>query len=261
MDILSNITNLAKDLSLGVRKRPLYFLIGLLNVFIFHYAIWRLWFFLYDSAGRNEASPIIGILINSLLLIFFSIPHSYFLTTRFKKWLFQYIPQDSFGVFYSLHASVGIILMDRYWVSFGGDFYHIEGPLRMISQVLFALSWVFMGWAMISTGPLRQSGIEQWLLGLQNKTIKLDIKKDGAYALCRHPIYASFLAMIWTTPNMSIGHLFLSISWTIYIIYGAGLKEKRLMKNKGYHSYAMTTPSFPFLPTSIDQVFLKLWRV
>ena len=202
-----------------------------------------------------------AILINSALVLFFSIPHSYFLTSGFKKWLFRHIPTDAFGVFYSLHASLGIILMDRYWVSFGENFYEITGPMLHVFQVLYGASWLFMGWAMLSTGPLRQSGIEQWLLGLQGRAMKFDIKKDGAYALCRHPIYASFLAMIWTTPHMSLGHLFLSISWSVYIIYGAGLKEKRLMKNKGYQSYALKTPSFPFIPTTIENLFLKLWRV
>ncbi len=244
----------------GAKSRPLYFLIGMINVIIFHIAIIRLWFFLYDSSGRNEGPLLHALIINSLLVLFFSVPHSYFLTGRFKKWLFRYIPTDSFGVFYSLHASIAILLMDRYWVSMGGDFYHAQGVATSLFQVLYGASWLFMGWAMWSTGPFRQSGIEQWVLGLKGRVIKLDLKKDGAYALCRHPIYASFLAMIWTTPNMSYGHLFLSLSWSFYIIYGAGLKEKRLMRNRAYLDYASKIPSFPFLPQFAERMILKLWR-
>ncbi len=244
----------------GAKKRPLYALIGLINIVVFHYAILRLWFFLYDSTGRNQAPLTQGILINIGLILFFSIPHSVFLSSKFKKWLFRYIPSDSFGVFYSLHASLGIILMDLFWVDLGGDFYHADGYAAMIFNILYALSWLFMGWAMWSTGPFRQSGIEQWLLGLRGRVLKLELRKDGAYALCRHPIYASFLAMIWTTPHMSYGHLLLSLSWSFYIIYGAGLKEKRLMRNQLYAQYAAHTPSFPFFPHIAEKTLLKLWR-
>ena len=108
-----------------------------------------------------------------------------------------------------------------------------------------------MFWSMVETGLFRQSGIEEWWRALTHKKMKQGLLKNGPYQICRHPIYASFLGMIWFTPNMSLDRLFLAISWSVYIFIGAYLKEKRLMKNKGYRDYAATVPAFPLMPVSI----------
>lgn len=244
-------------------RKPSFIAIGLFNIVLFHYAIFRLFMFLYDSSERNYvSSPLLAMIINISLLVFFSWPHSFLLDTHIKKKILKVIPVPLYSTLYSIHACVGIVLMDQYWVDLGKNLYIIDGPLKAVFQVAYALSWIFMFWAMLSTGLFRQSGIEEWFKHLQGKKMKYSIATHGAYGLCRHPIYAAFIAMMWTTPNMTYDHLLLSLGWTFYIFWGAGQKEKRLMRNKGYKQYSENVTSFPFIGKYIDELFLKyLWRI
>ena len=152
--------------------------------------------------------------------------------------------------------------MDEYWAQMGGAFYILEGSLAQFLNVLYGLSWLFMLWAMISTGLFRQSGIEEWYLHLKGRKIRYSLATNGAYGLCRHPIYAAFIAMIWTTPNMTYDHMFLTVGWTSYILWGAGQKEKRLCRNRGYKEYSQQVAAFPFIGRLGDKFFTNyLWRL
>ncbi len=244
-------------------NKPSFIAVGIINIILFHYAIFRLFMFLYDSSGRQTFDSLpVGLLINTLLILFFSVPHSLLLNSKIKTSFLKLIPNSLYSTFYSLHSCLAIVLIDSYWVDFGGSLYNLTGSQEMIFNVLYVLSWLFMFWAMVSTGLFRQSGIEEWYLSLHGKKMKYSLAKHGAYTLCRHPIYAAFIAMIWTTPHMTYDHLYLTSAWSIYILWGAGQKEKRLMKNRNYRSYAAQVPAFPFIGKVADNFFTSiLWRI
>lgn len=239
-----------KDL---LEKRPFFVLLGVSNFFLFHYSIYRLWFFLYDTRGRVQSESLgQSILVNTLLILFFTVPHSLLLQSKIKTKILKIIPSALYGTFYSIHACLAIDLLDNYWIQMRESFFVLSSELKLITQIFYASSWLFMLYAMISTGLFRQSGIEQWWKALKGEKYKPTLSMDGAYSFCRHPIYAAFLGMIWFSPFMNVGHLYLSISWTVYILVGMRLKEKRLMRNKKYQNYAKQVPAFPLLPKLID---------
>ncbi len=150
--------------------------------------------------------------------------------------------------------------MDNYWVDMRPNLLPLPQWAQLIVMALYVLSWLFMFWSMFATGLFRQSGIEQWWLGLRGKQIKHELLQSGPYKLCRHPIYASFLGMIWFTPNMSIDRLYLSLFWSAYILLGASLKERRLRRNKKYQNYSQKVPAFPFVPKKWDNFLTyKIW--
>tara|TARA_R110002072_G_scaffold534_6_gene3944 strand:+ start:122172 stop:122891 length:720 start_codon:yes stop_codon:yes gene_type:complete len=236
-------------------------MIGLINIALFHYAIFRLWFFLNDSSGRLQSDSLVFTLaIDALLLAFFSLPHSFLLDSKVKVKLLRYIPKSLYSTIYSLHACLGIILMDSFWVSFGPSLIDFSVGGELLISAFYWISWIGMFWSMVATGLFRQSGIEEWWLTLKGKKIKNNLLHNGPYQICRHPIYASFLGMIWFSSHVSIDRLFLAFAWTAYIFIGASLKERRLLRNKKYKEYSESTPAFPFLPKSIDQFFMtKVW--
>ena len=49
----------------------------------------------------------------------------------------------------------------------------------------------------------------------------------------RHPIYLGFLIALWATPDMTLGHLVLSIGLSIYLFIGAGYEERDLVGEFG----------------------------
>jgi len=242
--------------------KPVYLLIGIINIIIFHYSIIRLFIFLYQTPQVIGKADFLGALfVDTLLLLFFCIPHSLLLHAKAKQLFYQYIPKSLYPTIYSLHASIGIILMEKYWMSFGMDFYSLSGSAKLVMNGCYIFAWIFMFWSMWTTGLFSQNGIKEWWLGLRGKNLKGTLLTHGAYGLCRHPIYASFMAMIWFTPNMTYDHLFLSIAWTAYILIGAAFKERRLSRNKLYQKYSHEVPAFPFIPLSWDAFFTrKIWR-
>ncbi|MCF8060764.1 MAG: hypothetical protein K9K67_15785 [Bacteriovoracaceae bacterium] len=248
-------------------KKYNFILIGIINILLFHFAILRLFFFLYDSSGRQTYSSLgLTLLVDVGLILFFCAPHSFLLSSGIKTKLLKSIPGPLYATFYSLHACLGIILLDKYWGNFGVEYYRYEFSFEysraMLIQLPYVLSWVFMFWAMLSTGLFKQSGIEEWYKSLKGIGFKNRLVSGGAYSICRHPIYAAFLAMIWTAPNMTGDHLLLSFSWSFYIFWGAGQKERRLMRNKNYQRYATEVTAFPFVGQFVDNFISRtLWRI
>lgn len=243
--------------------RPTFICFGIINIIIFHYAIYRLFMFLYFSSDRLTLDSLpLSLLVNTLLITFFTVPHTLLLHSKVKTKIINYIPKALYSTFYSLHSCIAIILMDLYWADLGGSLYIITGHYKYFFNVLYVLSWLFMLWSMISTGIFRQSGIEEWYLAIKDKMFKKNLSQSGAYSICRHPIYSAFLAMLWTTPNMTYDHLYLTLFWSVYIVWGAGNKERRLIKNNQYKSYAEVTTAFPFIGKNID-IFVKkiVWRI
>jgi protein-S-isoprenylcysteine O-methyltransferase Ste14 len=57
--------------------------------------------------------------------------------------------------------------------------------------------------------------------------------------MVRHPIYVGTLVAIWATPAMSVGHLIFALVATVYILFGAMLEERDLVRIFGepYRSY------------------------
>ncbi len=69
----------------------------------------------------------------------------------------------------------------------------------------------------------------------------------GAYRWLRHPVYLSFLGLIWFTPHMTLDHVILTALWTIYIFLGSYFKDRRLAQMIGadYLEYQSRVPGYP----------------
>ena len=69
----------------------------------------------------------------------------------------------------------------------------------------------------------------------------------GVYRWMRHPVYLSFLGLIWFTPRMTADHAMLTGVWTVYIFVGSCLKDRRMTFYLGdtYREYASRVSGFP----------------
>jgi protein-S-isoprenylcysteine O-methyltransferase Ste14 len=111
--------------------------------------------------------------------------------------------------------------------------------LSLIFQVL-AIIALFIG--------LRQTGIFAFL-GLSQAFLPGDITPphfvtDGLYRYVRHPLYTAGLVLIWLLPVLTWNLLALNIGFTVYILIGAQIEERKLLREFGdsYAKYRSRTP-------------------
>jgi protein-S-isoprenylcysteine O-methyltransferase Ste14 len=72
---------------------------------------------------------------------------------------------------------------------------------------------------------------------------------DGVYRYSRHPIYASSIGLLWAR-NLQDRDVVINAVFTVYLIVGAFIEERRLVREYGdaYHAYRRRTSMFvPFM--------------
>lgn len=91
-----------------------------------------------------------------------------------------------------------------------------------------------------------RSTIEMWHANGLAHTV---IVTTGAFRSMRHPVYMSFLGLIWFTPVMTLDHAILTAVWTLYIYAGSYFKDRRLMQFIGspYYEYGRRISGFPLI--------------
>lgn len=233
-----------------ISGRKAIVLFGVLNLALFLVAISWLYFFLFEEQVVLD----LGLswpwrfCLDILLLSAMSLPHSFLLDSKWRLKGQKVVPAQIYITLYSLHASVSLILLFWLWQPLGGEIYRLEGVARYLMIALNALSWLYMGHALYSTGALKHNGVEQWFNYLKGKTTRHEIPYDKAYRHCRHPIFLAFFLMIWLVPQMSLGRLVIAIYWSVYLVYGTLRKEEKLLRNSRYAHYVRAVPPYPLFP-------------
>jgi protein-S-isoprenylcysteine O-methyltransferase Ste14 len=112
-------------------------------------------------------------------------------------------------------------------------------------------SWIALLYSISLTGLGYQTGWTQWLHWYRGQRLpRRPFQAAGAYHLLRHPVYLSFLGLIWFTPVMTLDHAVLTGVWTVYIFAGSVLKDRRLLHYLGpsYADYMRRVPGYPGMP-------------
>jgi len=77
-------------------------------------------------------------------------------------------------------------------------------------------------------------GLRQVWLAAQSKDYSyIPFRIRGIYRLCRHPLMLGFLIAFWSTPTMTVGHLFFALMTTGYIFFGVSMEERDLISHFG----------------------------
>lgn len=118
-------------------------------------------------------------------------------------------------------------------------------------QAAFIASWIALLYSLSLTGLGYQTGWTPFLYWLRGQPLPLrDFVPRGAYHFLRHPIYLSFLGLVWLTPQMTLDHVVLTGIWTVYIFFGSYLKDCRLTHYLGdsYRAYKARVAGYPLMP-------------
>jgi len=203
------------------------------------------------STGAGE-SIAIRLLIDAVLLGLFAVQHSVMARQWFKqRWTRAVAPMLERST-YVLLASLTLALLFWQWRPLGlarvaWDVQNQTG--RLVLEALFWLGWLTV---LVSTFLIDHFGLfglkQAWCYMKGGQLEPPEFKTPGLYRGVRHPIYLGFIIAFWSTPRMSIGHLFFAGMTTAYILLAIQFEERDLIRSHGeeYETYrkqvSMLTP-------------------
>ncbi|CAN5820752.1 MAG: isoprenylcysteine carboxylmethyltransferase family protein [Pyrinomonadaceae bacterium] len=194
------------------------------------------------SIDSGPAVPLVeALLIDTLLLSLFAIQHSVMARQWFKRAWTKIIPQPMERSTYVLLASLVLSLLFWQWRPMREVIWDVQNPTGQI--VLQGLFWMGWGGVLFSTylvDHFSLFGLKQVYLNLKGLPDEpTPFKTPALYKVVRHPLYLGFIIAFWSTPRMTLGHLFFAAVCTAYILLAIQFEERDLIEFYGdsYRKY------------------------
>jgi protein-S-isoprenylcysteine O-methyltransferase Ste14 len=218
---------------------------------LFAVTVYYLFFFLKGPDAPPAATSPRAAPIDGLLALQFAVFHSALLLPSVRARLTRFIPSPAYGVFFCFSTCVSLLTAIACWQPWGGAVWNLTGPAGALVEAAFYASWAAMFYSLYYSGFGYQTGWTTWRPWSQGRKVPLrEFRPRGPFSFLRHPVYFSFLGLIWFTPCMTLDRVVLTAVWTIYIFYGSYLKDRRLLHYVGdrYRMYQSQVPGYPGLP-------------
>ena len=229
------------------RQRWIGMTIGFGTQILFLYTVWQLLSFLKPGPRVEQESSQIG---NLLLSLQFCIVHSWLLFPSTRRWLTQYLASEFYGCLFCVATCLGLLAMFVGWQTSPIIIWNLVGPAAIVLETGFYAAWIGLFYSLALTGLGYQTGWTPFWFWLRRQPIpKRTFEPRGAYLVLRHPVYLSFLGLIWFTPRMTLDHAVLTSAWTMYILIGSYLKDERLAFYYGreYRRYQERVSGYPLI--------------
>ncbi len=222
---------------------------GFSTQILFLVTVWFLFWFLRDGAINERHGN--WWLCDSGLAVFFAVAHSVMLVPASRRYLSRWIPSAFYDSAFCVVTCLSLLLLFFAWRTSETTLWHVTGWTESAIRVGFYACWGALFYSLSLTGMGYQNGWTPFYYWIRRQTPpRREFKPRGAYKLIRHPVYLSFLGLVWLTPRMTLDHAALTAIWTAYIFYGSFLKDRRLERFVGerYKQYETKVPGFPLVP-------------
>ena len=223
------------------------FLFGASTQLFFTWTAVQLFLFLrYGGHLTQSFSPMWDV----CAAVFFALPHSILLLPAVNKRLRRSLPSELLGCVHCIATCVSLLVLFAMWTTSSHSIWNLEGAAKTAVLICFYGSWISLFYSIYLTGMGYQTGLLPWLCWMRG--VKPPIRKfepKSLFRWMRHPVYLSFLGLVWFTPNMTLDHAILTFVWTVYIYVGSYLKDKRLEHFIGqpYREYSRHVAGFPII--------------
>lgn len=186
-------------------------------------------------------APILAVLINLSLVLFFGLAHSVMARAGFKRIWTQVVPAAAERSTYVLIASAQLALLAWQWRPIAVPVWTTTGALSVSVRALQVCGWTI---ALISTYLIDHFELFGLRQAFASGTPEPRLRTPLLYGWVRHPLYFGMLLAFWSAPSMSAGHLLFSTLFTLYIIIGARHEERDLVRRFGddYRRYQAAVP-------------------
>jgi len=211
-------------------------------------------FFVPNSVDVGPVAPLAQALaIDVLLIALFGVQHTIMARTGFKLWVTKIIPQPAERSTFVLFATSVLALLMVLWKPIPTVLWDVSGSAWGNALIgISLLGWAILLWSTFLINHFDLFGLRQVVLCFQRKDyepVKFDV--PVLYRYVRHPMYVGLFIALWATPTMTVGHLVLAGSMTIYTLIGIRFEERSLETALGedYRKYqrqvSMIIPRLP----------------
>ncbi|MCB9846297.1 MAG: isoprenylcysteine carboxylmethyltransferase family protein [Phycisphaeraceae bacterium] len=188
------------------------------------------------SIDSGTPGPLIpSLLINGALLLAFVVQHTIMARPAFKRWWTRIVPRSMERSIFVLLASSILLLMYWQWRPLPEVVWHTTHPALVWGlSLLSLLGYGIVLYSSFLINHFDLFGLRQVWLALRARTYgPVGFRLTGIYKLVRHPLMLGFLIAFWSTPTMTVGHLFFAIMTTAYIFFGTHVEERDLVAEHG----------------------------
>lgn len=201
------------------------------------------------SIDSGEAGNVyLAMLANAGLIMLFGLQHSIMARPAFKKRLVRFIPKAAERSTFMLATAMVTFAMCLLWQPMPEVIWQAEYGVTYNVLLGIGLSgWAIVFYATFLINHFDLFGLRQvWLYFIGKEYSQLPFKLNSLYRYIRHPIMTGVLIGIWFTPVMTVGHLFMALIMTAYILVGVYHEEKDLINEFGekYLGYVRSTGKF-----------------
>jgi protein-S-isoprenylcysteine O-methyltransferase Ste14 len=186
-----------------------------------------------------------ALLIDVGLLTLFAVQHSVMARPAFKRLLTRVVPAAIERSTYVLASSLALILMFWQWRPLGGVVWDVQNEVgRAVLYFGFAFGWGLVLVATFVINHFDLFGLRQvWrhLLGQPQSEVRF--VTPFLYRIVRHPLYVGWMFAFWSTPTMTVTHLFFAAVTTGYILIAVQFEERDLARlHPEYTEYRKQVP-------------------
>ena len=192
-----------------------------------------------------EVSAKGALIIDTGLSLLFFIQHSLMIRKSFRRMVVRIIPEAYYSAIYAIVSGLALIIVILFWQKTDTSFADANGILYWVLRLLFLAAVGGFHWGVSALGyfdPFGRRSIKKHLHSTKSKSMPFTVK--GPYRWIRHPLYFFTLIMIWTYPHLTADRLLFNVLWTIWLIVGAILEERDLVREFGneYREYQVKVP-------------------
>ena len=198
-----------------------------------------------DSGDAGGWGAFLG---DILLLIAFTVPHSIMARPWFKTWWARWVPIPLERSTYILVSGLSTFALVFLWQPITSPVWQIDvPPARNSLWILYALGWLTIVLATFNTDHFGFFGLRQvWQAVAARVPQSPSLSARWLYALVRHPIYLGWFLVLWSSPEMTVGHLLFAGGMSVYIVVVTPIEEADLVAELGddYRAYRRRVPRF-----------------
>lgn len=194
------------------------------------------WPLFSDWAGRLIFSPAWTAAWDASLILLFGAIHTGLAQAGPRR----HLPRPA----YVIVTGVSLFLVMGFWQPTGIVLWSPHLPWAVLQGLSFLCFWGLM------LGSLRaMRGFDFWeFLGLKPakpSSPSSPLRRDGAYAWVRHPMYSFTLAAFVISPFLTLDRLVVFLASAAYLAFGIPIEERKLLATFGpaYARYRAETPA------------------